>query len=123
MNESILDVLTPLLESKTQETKAVAKQIASAFGGKVHSSKKGWGTDISGIAKNKASQLRSFLKKEGFKDVSTKSTYKQLITHLGDNAWVFNKGDVTVRIADVDEIMVGGSMVKQRSLVVSVLYA
>jgi hypothetical protein len=93
------------------------------MGGKVHGSKAGWGTDVSGIAKSKAGVLAAWLKSRGFKDVSKQKTYRQLIAHLGDKAWVYTKNNVTVRFANVDEILIGTKPTKQKNLVVNVLYA
>jgi hypothetical protein len=123
MNESPREVIRKLTEAKPDDAKVWAKLIADGMGGKVHGSKAGWGTDVSGIAKSKAGVLAAWLKSRGFKDVSKQKTYRQLIAHLGDKAWVYTKNNVTVRFANVDEILIGTKPTKQKNLVVNVLYA
>lgn len=111
-------------EGNPRDAKVLAKEIASKFGGVVVGSRTGWGTDIGKIGKNKASAVVSWLKGQGFEDVSHESVYKQLILHLGSHAWVMtNKQQgITVRVADTDQIMVGSKMTQLNDLLVNVLY-
>lgn len=114
-----------LTEGSPQDAKMIAKAIAGHAGGTVTGSKSGWGTDVAKISKGKAHAVMGFLKKQGFEDVSSESVYRQLIKHLGSNAWVLtNKArGVTVRIADVDEMPnVHGEVEPVKDLVVNVLY-
>lgn len=126
MNESIRDVIRNnlLTEASPRDAKIIAKKIAQRFGGTVAGSSVGWGTDITGIAKNKANQVIVHLKGEDFEDVSKDPVYRQLVSHLGPKAWVLtNDNGITVRIADVNKITDHtGKTVDKVDLMVNVLF-
>ena len=125
MNESIRDVLrSQLVESGPRDAKRVAKWIAQQMSGTVAGSISGFGTEVTGIAKNKANRLIQVLKADGYEDVTNKPVYRQLVMHLQPKAWVFAKDDITVRVADVDKFFDPALQAerKVRHLLVHVLF-
>jgi hypothetical protein len=114
-----------LSEAKPKDAKDLAKKLASAMGGKVAGSRAGWGTSISGVGKDRVKEILSWLKNNRFENVSRDHVYRQLISHLGKNAWVFadKERGLTVRVADVDSIHTGGKERPTPNLTVDVLYS